>query len=333
MFISRAPFRLSFYGGGLDYPQWFKKNPSKILCASIDKYCYLMIRKLPPFFDHTIRISYSNIELCNNVHEINHPSVRETLKYFKIKDGIEISHIGDLPARSGVGSSSSFTVALVNGLAKMNKINLEKNKIANIAIDIEQNLIKENVGIQDQFSAAVGGIILINASKNQIKYKSLEFSDSYKNYLESNLLIGFSGRSRFSSLKATKIVEIISKNEKEELMQNLMQFTDLGIEAMIIEEDVNFHAKLTKKIRDIKMELNGDINDSFLQNIIAKTESAGSLCTRFLGAGGGGFFLCWAPKNLHNQIKESVSMKTWLDVKFSFDGCSVLSSDYPEHVI
>jgi D-glycero-alpha-D-manno-heptose-7-phosphate kinase len=161
----------------------------------------------------------------------------------------------------------------------------------------------------------------------------LDFSDSYKSYLESNLLIGFSGRSRFSSLKATKIVEIISKNEKEELLRHLMQLSEKGIEAMIIEKDVNFHAKLTKKIRDIKMELNGDINDSFLQNIIAKTESAGSLCTRFLGAGGGGFFLCWAPKNSHNQIKESVSMKTWLDVKFSFDGCTVLSSEYPEHVI
>jgi len=291
-----------------------------------------MIRKLPPFFDHKIRISYSKIELCNNVDEINHPSVREALKYFKIKDGIEISHIGDLPARSGVGSSSSFTVALVNGLAKINKIDIGKNNVANIAIDIEQNLIKENVGIQDQFAAAIGGIILINANNKQISYENLEFSDSYKSYLESNLLIGFSGRSRFSSLKATKIVEIISNNEKEELMNRLMQLSNQGVEAMIIEKDVNFHAKLTKKIRDIKMELNGDINDSFLQNIIVRTESAGSLCTRFLGAGGGGFFLCWAPKNSHNRIKESVSMKTWLNVKFSFDGCSVLSSDYPEHV-
>ena len=153
----------------------------------------------------------------------------------------------------------------------MNEIKLEKNMVANIAIDIEQNLIKENVGIQDQFAAAIGGIILINASKNKISYENLHFSDSYKSYLESNLLIGFSGRSRFSSLKATKIVEIISKNEKEELLRHLMQLSEKGIEAMIIEKDVNFHAKLTKKIRDIKMELNGDINDSFLQNIIAKT--------------------------------------------------------------
>ena len=329
MFISRAPYRLSFYGGGLDYPQWFKKFKSTILCASLDKYCYMMIRKLPPFFDHTIRISYSNIELCNHVDEIVHPSVKGVLKYFKVTNGIEISHIGDLPARSGVGSSSSFTVSLINGIAKMNNFNFSKSEVAKIAIDIEQNIINENVGIQDQYAAS----ILIEASKSGITHENLKISNDYKEYLESNLLIGFSGRSRLSSLKANKIVNAISKNEKEELMIELQDLSENGIVAFQKQEDINSHSKLTKRIRDIKMELNSDDDDPFLQNIISKTEIAGSRCTRFIGAGGGGFFLCWAPKSCHNQIKESVSMKTWLNVKFSFDGCSVFSSDYPNHVI
>lgn len=333
MFISRAPYRLSFYGGGLDYPQWFKKYTSKILCASLDKYCYMMIRKLPPFFDHKIRISYSNIELCNHVDEIVHPSVKGVLKYFKLTSGIEISHIGDLPARSGVGSSSSFTVSLVNGIAKMNNINFSKSEVAKIAIDIEQNIINENVGIQDQYAASIGGIILIKASKSGITHENLKISNEYKQYLESNLLIGFSGRSRFSSFKANKIVNIISKNEKEELMIELQDLSEKGIVAFQKQEDIYSHSKLTKRIRDIKMELNSDNDDPFLQNIISKTETAGSRCTRFIGAGGGGFFLCWAPESCHNQIKESVSMKTWLNVRFSFDGCSVFSSDYPNHVI
>ncbi len=333
MFISRAPYRLSFYGGGLDYPQWFKKHPSKILCASLDKYCYLMIRKLPPFFDHTIRISYSNIELCNHVDEIVHPGVKGVLKYFKVSNGIEISHIGDLPARSGVGSSSSFTVSLISGIAKMNNINYSKSEVAKIAINIEQNIIHEKVGIQDQFAASIGGIILINASKSEITHENLKISNEYKDYLESSLLIGFSGRSRYSSLNATKIVNIISKNEKEELMNELQELSEKGIIAFQKQEDINLHSKLTKRIRDIKMELNTDNDDPFLQNIIYKTETAGSKCTRFIGAGGGGFFICWAPQSCHNQIKESVPIKTWLNVKFSFDGCSASSSEYPNHVI
>jgi len=333
LFISRAPYRLSFYGGGLDYPQWFNKSPTNIICSSLDKYCYLMIRKLPPFFDHKIRVAYSNIELCSDVNEIKHPSVREVLKYFKIKDGIELSHIGDLPAKSGVGSSSSFTVALVNGILQMKKIETNNYEIAKLATMIEQSCIKENVGIQDQYAAAIGGFILLNANKNKITYQKIDISNDYKVHLESNLLIGFSGRSRFSSLKATKLVNIISNNQKNDLMEELKSLSEEGVESFLKNKEANYHATLTKKIRNIKLELNGDKNDTLIKDIIFKTEEAGSLCTRFLGAGGGGFFICWAPKELHSKIKESVSMKTWLEVKFSFDGCSVFSKDYPEYVI
>ena len=328
MFISRAPYRLSFYGGGLDYPQWFKKFPTQILCSSLDKYCYLMIRELPPFFDHKIRIAYSNIELCNNVTDINHPSVREVLKYFNISEGIELTHIGDLPARSGVGSSSSFTVSLVNGISKMKNIDHSNSEIAKISTDIEQNYIKENVGIQDQYAAALGGFILIRADNSRITYEKINVSNEYIKYLEENLIIGFSGRSRYSSLKSTKLVNIISGNKKNDLMHELQSLSLTGIKLFINNEEASFHSELTKKIRDIKLELNGDKDDIFIQNIISKTEDAGSMCTRFLGAGGGGFFICWAPKKLHQKIKNSISIKTWLDVKFSFDGCSAFAKDY-----
>ena len=333
MFISRAPYRLSFYGGGLDYPQWFNKFPSEILCSSLDKYCYLMIRELPPFFNHKIRVAYSKIELCENVEEIKHPSVREVLKYFNIKDGLELTHIGDLPAKSGVGSSSAFTVSLVNAISKMKNIVYSKYDIAKLSTKIEQNLIKENVGIQDQFAASLGGFILLSASKEGITYKKINVSKVYQEYLEANLLIGFSGRSRYSSLKAEKLVKHIYNNEKNDLMNELQRLSARGIKAFLENAEINFHSELTKKIRDIKLELNGDKHDNFINSIIAKTESAGSMCTKFLGAGGGGFFICWAPKEFHSQIKESISIKTWLNVKFSFDGCSVLAKDFPDYVI
>tara|TARA_Y100001968_G_scaffold333885_1_gene400587 strand:+ start:1887 stop:2753 length:867 start_codon:yes stop_codon:yes gene_type:complete len=286
-----------------------------------------MIRDLPPFFDHKIRISYSNIELCDYVDQIKHPSAREVFKYFKITQGIELSHIGDLPAKSGVGSSSAFTVALTNGIAHMNNINLSQHDVAKIAIDIEQNLIKENVGVQDQYASAIGGLILINANKSSTSFKRLRVSEAYKEYIESNLIIGFSGRSRLSSLKANKIVKTITSNEKYNLLLELQELSQQGINAFTKNQDVEYHAKLTKRIRDIKLQLNGDIDDLFITDLIESTESQGSMCTRFLGAGGGGFFVCWAPRELHQKIKESVAIKTWLDVKFSFDGCSVFSRE------
>jgi len=157
MIISRTPFRISFFGGGTDYPVWYKKNGGAVLSTTINKYCYLSCRVLPPFFKYKHRIVYSKQEMINKISEINHPSVRETVNFFNYKDGLEIHHQADLPARSGLGSSSAFTVGLINALGGLGGEIRTKRQLALDAMHIEQNLIKENVGSQDQTAAAFGG--------------------------------------------------------------------------------------------------------------------------------------------------------------------------------
>src|SRR3990167_5875346 len=146
MIISRTPFRVSFFGGGTDYPTWFKDNKGAVLATTIDKYCYITCRYLPPFFDHKFRIAYSKMEHVQNIDEINPPAVREVLRYLKITQGVEIHHDGDLPARTGLGSSSSFTVGLLNSLYALKGVMVTKERLAEEAIHVEQDMIKENVG-------------------------------------------------------------------------------------------------------------------------------------------------------------------------------------------
>ena len=158
MIISRTPFRVSFFGGGTDYPGWFKDNKGAVLATTIDKYCYITCRYLPPFFEHKSRIIYSKMEhIEKSIDEIDHPAVREVLRFLKINEGIEIHHDADLPARTGLGSSSSFTVGLLNGLYALKGKMPTKEQLAKEAIFVEQEMIKENVGCQDQTLAAMGG--------------------------------------------------------------------------------------------------------------------------------------------------------------------------------
>src|SRR3989344_5229551 len=162
MIITRTPFRISFFGGGTDYPGWYRKNGGRILATTIDKYCYLTVRYLPPFFDNKYRIIYNLMEGCKTVDEILHPAVREIIKFLKIEEGLEIHHDGDLPARSGLGSSSAFTVGLLHALFALIGQMPYKQKLAKESIYLEQEVLKETVGSQDQVLAAFGGFNLVN---------------------------------------------------------------------------------------------------------------------------------------------------------------------------
>ena len=157
MIVSRTPFRISFFGGGTDYPAWYRQHGGAVLATTINKYCYLTCRYLPPFFEHRIRVVYSRIEDCQRLDEIKHPSARESLRFLKMARGVEIHHDGDLPARTGLGSSSSFTVGLLNALYALKGIMVSKDRLAKEAIHVEQNMCKEYVGCQDQALAAHGG--------------------------------------------------------------------------------------------------------------------------------------------------------------------------------
>ena len=327
MLITRTPYRFSFYGGGLDYPEWYKKNSVRVVCAGLDYYCYQNVRELPPFFGHNYRASYSKIETTRNIDDIQHPAIREAFKKFGNNRKLEVSHVGDLPARSGIGSSSAFAVGLISSLNALNGKYLGRTELARTAISLEQNEMKEKVGFQDQCAAAFGGVVLIDADREGIKPRRFICRKEYLKYIESSLLMGFDGNHRFSSVASEKVKTSIKKEENSQLLLDLSDLSGKGIEAFGSEFDIDKHAEITRECRDIKLQLNGDFKDQSIKDLINSTEAAGSLCTRIMGAGGGGFFVCWAPSYRHEKIKSEVNIKTWINVKFSQNGCQLIFSE------
>lgn len=328
MLISRTPYRLSLYGGGLDYPAWYKKKETQILCAGLDYYCYQTVRELPPFFEHRYRVAYSKIESVKEVDQINHPTAREVIRKFGQGKNLEITHVGDLPSRSGIGSSSAFTVGLITSLSALVKSEfLGRTKLARLAIDIEQNDIGETIGVQDQCASAFGGLVHITADKEGIKPKRFLIRKEYQKYIESSLLMGFTGRSRFSSVASKKVDVALKTDGNIKKLEELHEISQKGIEAFGNEADIQENAFLTRECRNIKLALNQDYGDPMLMELIEESEKAGSLCTRIMGAGGGGFFLCWAPEYKHEAIKSKINVKTWVKVKISSTGSQIIFSE------
>ena len=328
MLISRTPYRLSLYGGGLDYPAWYKKKETQILCAGLDYYCYQTVRELPPFFEHRYRVAYSKIESVKEVDQINHPTAREVIRKFGQGKNLEITHVGDLPSRSGIGSSSAFTVGLITSLSALVKSEfLGRTKLARLAIDIEQNDIGETIGVQDQCASAFGGLVHITADKEGIKPKRFLIRKEYQKYIESSLLMGFTGRSRFSSVASKKVDVALKTDGNIKKLEELHEISQKGIEAFGNEADIQENAFLTRECRNIKLALNQDYGDPMLMELIEESEKAGSLCPRIMGAGGGGFFLCWAPEYKHEAIKSKINVKTWVKVKISSTGSQIIFSE------
>src|SRR5690349_21660598 len=216
MIISRTPFRISFLGGGTDYPLWYLEHGGTVLGVTIDKYCYLTCRYLPPFFKHRIRVVYSHIENCQTVDEIAHPAVREVLRYLKVERGVEIHHDGDLPARSGIGSSSSFAVGLLHAVRALRGQMPTRAELAAQAIHIEQERLKEAVGCQDQVFAAHGGLNKIEFLQNdEIVVTPLTLGPERIRELNDHLMLFFTGISRTASEVAKTYVEDLASKEAQ----------------------------------------------------------------------------------------------------------------------
>ena len=230
MIITRTPYRLSFFGGGTDYNPWFEENGGLVLAVGLAHYCYLTVRYLPPFFEHKSRIVYGEREEVNNNQDIRHPSVRGCLGYLKISKGVEIHHDGDLPARSGLGSSSSFTVGLLHALYALKQQMVSPRQLAEEAIDVEQNWLKESVGIQDQIMAAHGGFRIIELRPDMNwNVKNMLLQTEYLKALEEHMLLGFSGVSRTAEQHAKNKVENIRQGKTTE---ELHAITALAQEAL-----------------------------------------------------------------------------------------------------
>lgn len=317
MIISKTPFRISFFGGGTDYPAWYKDNGGKVLSTTIDKYCYISCRYLPPFFEHKHRIVYSLMENVKETSEIKHPSAREVLQFMNIHKGIEIHHDGDLPARTGLGSSSSFTVGLLHSLYALKGMMPTKMKLAMESIHIEQNIIKETVGSQDQVAASFGGFNLIEFKKDgEISVNPVILRSDKLQELENHLMLYFTGISRFASEIARKKVENFEKRQKE--LSGIYQMVDNAVEilssdtASIIE-----FGNLLDECWKLKKTLTDEITSPQIDEIYNMAMRAGAIGGKLLGAGGGGFFLLFAEPHVQPRIREK--LKHLLEVPFKFE--------------
>ena len=317
MIISKTPFRISLFGGGTDYPSWYRENGGSVLATAIDKYCYISCRHLPPFFEHKHRIVYSKVENVKEIKEIQHPSVRAVLSTLESNAGLEIHHNGDLPARSGIGSSSSFTVGLINVINALKGQQISKEDLAKQAIYIEQKVLKESVGSQDQILASFGGFNRINFYPDDtFNITPVIISKSLTDQLQSHMLLFFTGLSRFSSdIAKDKIANF--KNRFQELTQ-IKQMVDEGLS--ILQSPSTPIAELGKLLHEswqLKRSLSNKISTPEIDTIYQTGLAAGAIGGKILGAGGGGFILFFAKPENHKNIRKK--LKGMVQVSFCFD--------------
>jgi len=316
MIISRTPFRISFFGGGTDYPAWYRENGGAVLSTTIDKYCYISCRYLPPFFSYRNVIRYYLREETKNISEIKHPSVRECLKFLNIKEGIEMIHAGDVPARSGIGSSSAFTVGFLNSLYALTGKMVNKRQLALDAIHVEQDLIKENVGSQDQTAAAFGGFNKIEfGGAEEVHVQPITISQEKLNLIQGHLMLFFTGLSRNASEIAGEQIKK-TPSKKKELMA-LRQQVDEAIDILNGSlSGLKDFGKLLDETWKLKRSLTGLISNSKIDEIYKTALRAGALGGKLCGAGGGGFILFFVPPEKQENVKRSLNL---LHVPFRFE--------------
>ena len=322
MIISRTPFRISFLGGGTDYPAWYNDNKGATLATTINKYCYITCRFLPPFFEHKYRIVYSLIERVKEISEIAHPAVKACLKFTKIEDGVEIHHDGDLPARSGLGSSSSFTVGLLHTLYALKGTMLTKRQLALDAIHVEQQLIKESVGSQDQVLAAFGGFNRIDfGGDHQILIKHMAIGKEKIEQLHSHLMLFFTGLSRIASDIACEQIKNIP-NRKKELLQMYQMVNEA--ENILNGKNIKEFGKLLHESWKFKKSLSDKISMPRIDDIYNTALNAGALGGKLLGAGGGGFILFFVEPGKQAKVKEKLKRLLWVPFNFEDLGSQII---------
>ncbi|MEW6658109.1 MAG: kinase [Thermodesulfobacteriota bacterium] len=326
MIISRTPFRISFFGGGTDYPAWYRKHGGTVLAATIDKYCYLTCRHLPPFFDHKYRIVYSKIENCQMIEEIAHPSVREVLRFLNMQRGVEIHHDGDLPARSGMGSSSSFTVGLLHALYALKGHMPNKQKLAKESIHIEQECLKETVGSQDQVSAAYGGFNHIIFHRNgEITVRPMTLARERVKELNSHLMMFYTGIKRTASNIADSYVQRIDQKKRQ--LRIMKELVEESISILNSKQDIANFGNLLHETWQFKRSLSAEVSNSQVDELYNQAMSAGALGGKLTGAGGGGFLLLFAPPDCHKKVREVLEKLIYVPIKFEFSGSQIIFYD------
>lgn len=318
--ISRTPVRISFFGGGTDYPAYYSRHPGATLGTTINKYTYISLNTLSNFFEYKLRISYSKIELVSSLEEIQHPSVSGCLRHKNTFPSLDIHISSDLPAKTGLGSSSSFTVGFLNALCAMEGKTIAKQRLAEEACFVEQKIIGEHVGSQDQFHAAFGGMNIIEFNTSRIQVRPLMISPQKKQLFQQHLLIFYTGITRY----ANEIVkEQIEKTHNLSNDRYLAEMYNMVFEAEKIISDAPEYemmpllGKLLNESWTLKKQLSNKISSPFIDELYAKALSCGAYGGKLCGAGSGGFLALFVPPQAQANVR--ASLKNLLEVHFSFE--------------
>ena len=321
MIISKTPYRISFFGGGSDYPNWFNRYTGKVLSTTINKHIYISCRFLPNFFNHKYRIVWSKIENVKNVNQIEHLAVKNLLKYLKFNKGLEIHYDGDLPARSGMGSSSCFTVGLMKALEEIKERNISKKYLAQKSINFEQKIMNEIVGSQDQIAASYGGFNKITFKKNNFRLKKIKNNKSIQK-LENNLILIYTGIHR----TAHKIAASYNKKlttEKKIYINKIISLVDEG-EKLINSGNIDGFGELLNNAWHLKKKLSNSITNKKIDQLYQLLIKNGALGGKLLGAGGGGFLLMYVEKKFRKKFLKKLPNLINIPFKFSSEGSKII---------
>ncbi|HEY2810006.1 MAG TPA: hypothetical protein VGJ00_01245 [Rhabdochlamydiaceae bacterium] len=325
MIISRTPFRISFFGGGTDYPTWIREHGGAVIGTTINHYCYISCRYLPPFFEHNYRICYSKIESVKQIEQIEHPAVNGVLRYLKFQNqNLEIHHDADLPARAGLGSSSAFTVGLCNALLTLREQSISSGELARLAIDIEQNILKETVGCQDQTLTAHGGLNCVYFSADgHISVHPVPIHENRTLMLQNHLLLFFTGFSRYADVIAKSKVANFHMRKKE--LHRMYRMVQESLDILQNErEDLASFGELLHESWQLKRSLSEKISSPQINEIYERGMQAGALGGKLLGAGGGGFMLFFVPPYKQATVKQALNDLLHVPFRFENSGSKII---------
>lgn len=315
MIITRTPLRSSFVGGGTDYPEFFRAHGGATLGMSIDKYIYITVSPLTEFFDYNIRISYSKTELCSSVDDIQHPSVRECMRYLGIEGGVEIVAVSDLPARTGLGSSSSFTVGLLHALHAFKGEMVSRHQLAEEAVFVEQQLIKERVGVQDQYTCAIGGLLNLQFNgEERIDAYPMPVSKERIGALSERLMMFYTGLQRSAHEVLGKQIENTVSGAVTSQLKKMKELVAEGVEIISNGRELAAFGELLHRGWELKRGLSDAVSNPFIEDAYERARRAGAVGGKLLGAGSGGFLLVYAEP--YNQPAVRQALRDLKEVTF-----------------
>ena len=322
MIITRTPFRMSFFGGGTDMKEFFNEHGGAVISTTFDKYCYVTVRHLPPFFDFKNELTYSKIERTSTIEEIIHPAIRNAMKYLNMS-GIRLTYEADLPARSGLGTSSSFAVGMLNAFHSLNGVYASKKQLADEAIHLERDLCNEAGGWQDQIAASFGGFNRIDFSDNSYEVAPIIISKQKKEQLNNNLMMFFTGFTRFSSdvQKANASGKIDKTQQKLEMLR-LVDEAEKVLQNK--ESNLDDFGYLLNTTWNLKRQTGSAISTNSIDELYDKGIKAGALGGKLLGAGGGGFLVFYVTPEKQESVRHAMQDLLYIPFKFENDGTKVI---------